>query len=491
MPAKEQTQTEIQEASQHEDSVSHQNSPSGLIHKIYDVVLSRDSVKNSMNRIKKTYHDVIVESRQQIDGIKRKGEEVYFGARERVKTWCYSITIYNHFTSLWLVKNLPFNSQKVVSFDDFLASFQNISKDTSQESEDLVRSFYKQASDVWTKLVDPELDEIKQACLLITARSIAIDFKIEVDGFSSALVELFATLDTKKHEIISNEAFYVQIRRKIATKLPYEIDFKRATETFYTFAKRFAYLEFPLTYANQDILKVLIKFAQEKLDILGEVFLGRIDSVLNVVIKRLGYVYEEKEDTITLLDRYHSILDKMMLITNKSYTRTKLAIQESKTYQFADKHIHFDDRYNDMVHISQYLYSTAANVISPIHNAITFTYDKVTREYVFVLYDVSSTLVKESYNNLKKRYAILKDATLRLRDNVLEIKFSKETFENLKADAKMNISLIYAEIRSMDVKKLKVYGGQAYKKAMEMIKGGAKAIESEKTETETEAKKEQ
>lgn len=488
MPAKEITEVQV---NHHDESVANHGSQSGLIHKLYDVVLSRDTVKKSVMRIKETYHDVLIEGLQQIDGIKKKGEEVYNNTREKVKTWCYSITIYNHFTSLWLVKNLPFASQRLVKFDEFLSAFQNISKDTSQESEEMVRSFYKQASEVWSNLNDPSLDDIKEACLLITAKAIALDYKIEVDGFASALVSLFTALETKKHEIISNEAFYVQIRKKIHTKLPNEGDFRKATESFYTFAKRFAFLEFPLTYANQDILKVLVKFAQEKLDILGEVFLGRIDGLLNVVIRKLGYEYEEREDTITLLDRYHVIIEKMMLVMRRSVITSKRAIQESSAYQYLDGKIQFDDRIEDLRLLSNHMLSAAASVFSPAYNAITFTYNKVANEYVFVLYDVSRIIIKENYENLKKRYAILKDATLRLRDNVLEIKFTRETFDKLTADAKEQIALVYAEIKNLDAQKLKVYGTQAYKKAIDLVKGRRQALTHEEHQSEQQTKEKQ
>lgn len=493
MPAKEQVQVDdkpLKESTHTDESLSNsssnQGSPAGLIHKIYGAVLSRDAVKKGVLKIKTKYHDVLEESRHQIDGIKRKGESVYNSTRERVKAWAYSITIYNHFTSLWLIKNLPYGEENIVSFDDFLSSFQTLSKDSTQEAEDLARTFYKQARDLWENMKEPQLNDIKQCCLNITARSIAIDYKIEVEGFPAALVELFNTLDNKRTEVISNEAFYIQIRKRIATKLPNEVNFRRATDTFYTFAKRFAFLEFPLTYANQDILKVLVKFAQEKLDILAELFLNRVDGVLNVVIKKLGYEYQQKEDPVTLLDRYHVIVDKLVMVSSTSYNKTRLAIQGTKTYQFVDKRVHFEDRYNELARVSKYIYDMAAARVTPAWNAITLTYNKVTREYVFALYDISRELVKANYARLKNKYSCLKDVTLKLRDNILEIKLTKETFDKLSADAKEQVVLIYAEVRGLNYDKLKVLGGKAYQRAVDVVKSGVKSLTCRGTEATAE-----
>ena len=502
MPAKEQTEDkQSKDSLVHDESLSNASgnhgSQKGIIGKIYDVVLSRETVQKGVKKIKATYHDVIFEGKVQIDGIKRMSEEVYLSTRERVRTWCYSITIYNHLTSLWLIKNLPHNADKIVSYEEFLASFQNLSKDVSQESEDLARNFYKQARDVWINLKNSDLEDLKQACLLISAKAIAMDYKIEVEGFSSALLQLFNALDGNKKDIISNDAFYMLIRKKIGTDAAVnETEFRRATDAFYTFAKRFAFLEFPLTYANQDILKVLVKFAKEKLDILGEVFLTRVDNLLNLAINKLGYEYQDQEkgEPMTLLDRYNVILEKIMLVTNQTYKTSKLAIQSSGTYQYLDKHVHFENRYNDLVLVSQYVYEAAVFAVTPAYKAINFTYNKVLKEYVFAIAEISYGILKHNLAHLKEKYAVLKDATINLKNNILEIRINKETFDNLTAMAKTELALFYAEVKSLDYDKLKIYGSLAYNKAKERVKaltGCGSNTESKEEKQVDEAKKDQ
>lgn len=452
----------------------------GFIRRILSYMTLNNAVQSTTKKIQHRYDSILTLSKQQINGLKKTGEEILMSTTERIKTWCYDITIYNHLIGMWLVQNLPdlYENQQIVSYEEFAESFHNLVKDDSEELEKTIKNLYDRAATEWKKLSKPGLDDIKKACLIISARAIADDYEIAEEEFPTALVEFFSVIDTKKIDNVTEEAFYLHVRRHLTNKPSNEFTLRRAAAVFYIFAKRFAYLEFPLTYANQDILRVLAKFAKEKFDITGEILLTRVDKMLNYLMKSLGIEQEEQVEPLSLLDRLHLLVQKLRMIAWGCYNKTWFAIQDSKGYKLSDKYVHYEKRYEDLIAVAQQIVKITSTVLSPAYEAITYTYDHVAKKYIVALYDVSSTILKEKYSTLKEKYSILKEATIKLKDHVLEIEISKEAFERMGKNVKAQISLLYEEIRKMDYKKLKFYGSQAYFKALETIKHRAKEVET-------------
>jgi len=483
MPAKQEAKS-VQYNEQVATSSS-QDSPTSIIRKLYGAVLDNKAVKIGMERVQNIsqpildkYHEVLVEGRLQVDEFKKMGEGVYTSTTERVKTWCYSITIYNHFVGLWLIKNLPFNSDQVVSYEEYLESFQDLSKDTSEESRKAVENFYREASKYWVQLKNPDLEDIKSCCLLIAAKAIAADYQITVDGYSSALVDVFYSLSQKQNDIITEEAFYLLTLRRVKAEEEDQKNLRRATKEFYTFAKRFAHLEFPLTYANHDLLRILIKFGREKFDVVAEAFLSRVDRVLDLTIKNFGIECEIKEKPINVFERLSMIAYKAKCIGSHTARNSRLAIEDSKAYKFVDNRVHFHNRYNDLSLVFEYVSQVVQLRVAPTFNAITYSYDKLTNEYLITMKDVSSELIREKASQIRERYSVLKDATFNLKDKVLEIRVDKETLTKYNKVAKEQIAVLYEEVRNMDSNKIRSYGGMAYQRALDAIKRkGTKAIE--------------
>lgn len=453
------------------ETVSHHSSPKSshqsLTMKLY-------------HRFQDKCQEIIEDGWERIDQVHRYIAISNVVVSDLIKAMCYERTIYNQFIEIWLANQLPHNPEQIMSFGEFLKVYQNFSRDATEKSVELARKFYAQACEMWINMKDPQLKDIKLGCLLIVAFTINNTYEIEDEGFASTLNELFALIDSKKCDIVSDEEFYQQASLKLKPKIWREAQYRRAITAFYTFAKRFAFLEFPLGYANQSILKVLITFSQAKLDVLGELFLARIDNMLNLLMKRFGIEYHEKERPegfMTLMERYHRVLEKILFVATESYSNTKHAIEGSETYQYLDQHIHFEDRYKDLVLLSQYIYGTAAYALTPAFHAVKFTYNKVLKAYVVAIGEVSADVIKRSYGTLKDKYAILKDATLHLKDNILEIRINKETFEKYSNEVKEQIALVVEEIKSLNYEKAKFYGSKAYQKALETFRGRAKSIE--------------
>ena len=474
MPSKDQSTTKDILEPINGSSTTHEKH-GNIIKKLYGTVIHNGAVSSGVKLIKAKYQGVLVEGLQQIDGLRKIGEGVYISATERVKNWCYSITIYNHLTGLWLVKSLPHNYAKIPSYEEFQESFQMmVIKSDSEGTQRSVKHFYNAAKEAWEKLTSPSLEEIKTTCLQIVAQTVAKDFEIAISSYPGALVEFFSALDNKTSDILTHDAFYYHIRRKFSSEEVNEPNFHRASDLFYTFAKRFAFLEFPLTYANKDLLIVLKKLGKEKFDVTGETILAKVDCLANVLIAKLGIKYEEKEEPVNLIDRFHHVVYKVSVISVAMINRTRDAIQATGTYKYSDKYIHFDDRYKELAGVAQQVYNISLNVLASVSDVVSYTYDKYAKRVVITLYDASSSKVKQSHAYLLEKYSFLKEATLKLKGRVLEIEVSQEAFEKLGNNTKEYFLMFYKEIKTLDSEKVKMYTSKAYQHALELFRSKSK-----------------
>mmetsp|Transcript_19969 Transcript_19969/g.22981 ORF Transcript_19969/g.22981 Transcript_19969/m.22981 type:complete len:516 (+) Transcript_19969:50-1597(+) len=457
-----------------------------LFQKVYSHLPFQNMIHSTTQAIKQKYDGIVTTSHQQLTNLIKFGEDALMNTTERIRTWCYDITIYNHLIGMWLVQNLSEfpETQQIVSYQEFSESFLNLVRDDSEELEKTIQNLYKQASIEWKKLDNPNLDDIKRACILIAARTIADDYEVEEGDFAISLVNFFDIIDSKKIDSVTEEAFYHHVLRIMKSKPSNVLTLRRASEVFYIFAKRFAFIEFPLTFANQNTFRVLAKFVKEKFDTTGELFLTKVDRSINFLLRKLQIEFEDSKEPMNLIDRFHSIMQKLSIVVSGCLNKASFAIQNTKGYKLSANYINYEKRRNDFIAVTEQIVKLSNTLLGPAYNAVSYTYDNMARKYVVALCDVSSSILKKRITALQQKYSILKEATIKLKDHVLEIEISKETFEKLGKNAKAQIGLLYEEIRNINYAKLKVFGSHAYRKAVETVRRKIKtnAIESNNKE---------
>jgi len=127
---------------------------------------------------------------------------LYFKLKENILGNQTRANIYNHLILVWLELNMPFTGN-FVKFSAFKSQFQ--SKAALKEyKEPLVSSFYNNAVAIWSSLVDPSFEEIKNACIFIVARTVV---PTQYSDFGEILMNFFIILVNQHEELVSLEEF--------------------------------------------------------------------------------------------------------------------------------------------------------------------------------------------------------------------------------------------------------------------------------------------
>lgn len=211
-----------------------------------------------------------------------------------------SMNIYNELALVWLSMNLPFNYQPIISKDLFKSAINY--KNLNYEQLEIVDIFYEIASDLWQKLQNPTMNDLKNIILEIVAhvKINEVCKKVNINEISlvaQTLYEVIFFLVYEKKELVSEIGFVNICKIKLGQKW-FECNLNEDCEAdlreYYNFCKKFVLYDFPISNFKNNIIKAFFIYIRDCITRLKCYFARLYDSKTRALF---GFV-EEHLDAI-------------------------------------------------------------------------------------------------------------------------------------------------------------------------------------------------
>jgi len=305
--------------------------------------------------------------------VKTHALNLYFKFKEKVIGNQTRANIYNHLILVWLELNMPFTGN-FVKFSAFKSQFQ--SKAAFKEyKEPLISSFYNNAVAIWSSLVDPSFEEIKNASIFIVARTVV---PTQHSEFGEVLMNFFLILINQHEELVSLEEFTYLLKNYQGVKWNKSEQWDSMCHDFYTFGKRFITVDFPLSSTGTHPSKLLQLYLKDKVS-------KGINKSLNYMEESLdGYALKKYKVNLNPgddADKVKNVYTQRSLIFLSKLRQTKNLTLENfnltlrnnkivKTLKIEQRYIYalsLIDEGNSIIH---------HQLLNPTYSLITFCFGK-------------------------------------------------------------------------------------------------------------------
>ena len=463
-----------------------------LTKQLYQAILSNQYIrsgKRQINRVSKPLVAKCNELKQgglnQVQCLQEKSLSVYDEGKNTIKDFFYSPTLYSHLMRAWMILNTPYDG-KVYSREEFINTLERVAKVSKKKREvkdETLNNFYDTAQRLWTSMSSETKDEEeKRLCLRMMAHTIALEFHLKGIEFEKPATDAFLFISAVKLRVPSFQAFLaVFIAYTGLQEVKTIINLTKAAKAFFDSAKRFCFVDFPAMRADHSMLQFITHFLIGKSDITSDIFLIRLDHSLD----RLSSVfkaprYYEDSVPVTTMERLQSIGYKTRHLTTYVSEIVARTIQNSSIYQKLDVYVDFEQRQKELSALMQVTYDYAELLfIDPTREAVVYAYDKVVNQYYFIMKDICQDFIREQGPKLREKYHFLRNATIHLKDQVLEIRFDKESLRRYKDFWVDELQQFYTEARCMSYDRMKIYSSKLYNRALENIKQKAKDAQNQ------------
>lgn len=434
---------------------------SGLILRLYETLRMNRKLQSGIKRIEQfsapiieKYHNYVDEN---IDKVKTK-----------LTDWVSSVNIYNHLVGLWLYQNKPFTGT-VAPLNGFIQSFEALGKIKNEEKvKNILLNFYKITSAVWTSLKNPSNEDLRNALLDAVAKTLNKNLGLETDTFSTGLYTTFKMIIESNKEFVVEEAYIESVRQYLGDEfwMKNETNFIHASREFYTFAKRFVLIDFPPCY-NKRMRKVLMNYIKDTTFKYGDLSLDYIEDQMKKIYSYLKIEHEPVSPSLNFTKRVHRLFTDLQILAQVGFQFTLNKVTSNKFYIKVNELTGFETRAISLYQMAEHSYQTTkVKFIEPTIDYIR-TSNKMIKDKITITFEgLNLDLVKTQFNNIRKKYHILKDTTAIITQNILSIVFDKQALMELGTDAKSELIKIYNELKSLDLNRAKNLGSDLYKRAL-------------------------
>lgn len=181
------------------------------------------------------------------------------------------MNIYNEIALVWLSLNLPFNYQPIISKDLFKSAINY--KNLNCDQLEVVDVFYEIASDLWQKLQNPTMNDLKNIMLEIVAhvKINEVCKRVNIQEMSlvaETMYEVILFLVYEKKELVSEIGFVNICKIKLGQKW-FECNLNEDCEAdlrqYYNFCKKFVLCDFPISNFKNNIIKAFFIYIRDSI----------------------------------------------------------------------------------------------------------------------------------------------------------------------------------------------------------------------------------
>jgi hypothetical protein len=424
-----------------------------------------------------------------------KIESVKLAARTKARRlgFGYSGNIFNHFAYQWIVFHLPFKNVPLTQLDAFARAFP-ASIRQNPRFETYLNHFHKSAVEVWEKLKEPTIEEIRYSLLEIVAKGINKNLKLERETLGRALYDIFLVLLKKGEELITEENFIKLMKNYMGILWKDEREYSRACREFFYFSKHFLTIDFPASKRNNYILQANLavqnKIArlhnrtlfllEKKVDMLYSNFFGRKLHELDFIAGGTGEALSSFGANVRLRVVFCKLGAVIREGTRVSFSRlgnswlgrniSEKVLNNKLVRKGIESFVDFQTRNALLI---------KENLLVPVFDKIRVLFHR-SRNYVSVLInDIKTFDVKQILPKIQKRIFYLKDSMISFYEGGVEIRFSRQSFGRYSSKLREDMAYFCAEMRKCDIHTLsisfKTRGTQLYEKALESMKARRRA----------------
>ena len=404
--------------------------------------------------------------------------DIYKKIKENMISYMIEPTIYNYLILAWISKNLPLKNN-IVSFEDFKYYFWKLYPNAPLNQE-ILYSFYSEACKEWKKLNNPNIADIRNACLKIVAFAINNRIKWHNESFGISIYLAFDVMLSKDHFLIPNQAFVSLIRDYLSIEWYDEKILKKATHEFYKFAERFIIVDLPLTSIGENFLMLFKLMARNKFD-------DYCENYLDIIEDKLNQDYFQKVDMEShnlMLTEELSHWDRLQFIASRIYETRYFMMERMReniitNYYFIilDRNFQILNKIKSFTKITDKILIIGKNQVYNRFTQFTTCIYFTINDVLHIIIDYSSSVgVEESMNFLRNKFKGTKEILIEKYKNVIKISLSSPSIEKYTGQIKKEVRYLFEQIKQLDIKKTKNMTNIIYYDALNAIKAKKRLV---------------
>jgi len=404
--------------------------------------------------------------------IRIKSLDIFFKFKERFFHRKVKANVYNSLILLWLELNMPFKTS-IVKFSIFKRYVQaQLKGDLLDES--LLGCFYQSAISIWNSLIDPSFEEIKNACIMIVARTIS---PLSLNDFHEILSSSFLTLINSQEELVSLEEFIYLVKNFQDSNWHDPLQCRKICEEFYIFGKRFILVDFPFSPIGASLLSLFKVFIKDQITKGMNVSLNFLEENLDKLVQRKYNINLNSEcNPIQVKNIYFQrilfILSKLKKAKALTLTHFKKAVQQNKVYSFLNKNLKVEQKYFQILELlEQGSLKLKLNIVNPVLSFAEICFEKTKMTLTLFLKGLDNTInYQRRVEKIVSKYKFLKSLLIYQCRSYVTIRIPFRTLKCYGSELKEEVLHFYKELRDLNIQKVQHLTYQLYSQTMKQLK---------------------
>lgn len=402
--------------------------------------------------------------------VKIRSVNLYHKIKEVILDKNVRANVYNTLINVWLEHHMPYTTT-FIPYSQFQIS---VPPGLPGICEDLLKNFYQNACAIWNSLEEPSFEEIKNACIVIVARTITAP---EYYDFGEIFSSFFLTLINKHDELTSLEEFIYLIRNFEGINWFDPKRCREMCEDFYIFAKRFILVDFPLSSAGHSFSRLAHMYAKDRIsEKINRSFDFLEENIEKHVLKKYADRDSFAEDMLTSKNIY--IQRSLTLFYKIRKARSLLIrdfahrVKDNRLYVNLDKAFRMEERYHytlDLLERGNLMFKE--QLLNPALSLVSYSLNNTKNTVKIVLNGLDLSLdLSSKIKKLTEKYTYLKDTTMQFCQNNVVIRVPIETAKNYGHEIKDEIASLYSELRELNLQRVQGLSCQLYKQAIQKLR---------------------
>lgn len=415
--------------------------------------------------------------------LRTRGSEAYLIFKEKFLRRGVKSNNYNTLVLAWLELNMPFKSD-FVKFSVFKCHVLSKMGDSHLE-ESRLNCFYQNAITIWSSLVDPSIEEIKNACLMIVAKTITPP---DLKDFHEILSNCLLTLINSQEDLVSLEEFIYLVKNFQDSSWCNPLLCRKICEEFYIFGKRYIIVDFPFSSTGVNPSKILKLYLKDQITKKMNASLNFLENSMDqYIIQKSGENFKDDNDLNLVKNIYFQRILLLMLklhkIKNVFLENFKAKVQETKIYSNLNKTFKLEEAYLKVFNLyEQGNLIFVSNLLTPTLSFAKIYFGRTKAIVTLKLAELDNHVkIGKIIEKIASKSKHLKYLIISQFKNIITIRIPLRTFENYKSEIKQEIISLYRGIKDLNLQKIRFCTYKLYYQAINQLRAQVAPVKNNLT----------